>query len=222
LRVSGRLGSLQDKTGEESVQKKRTLVIATRNRKKEKELRELIQGSCWEIRSLADRPDVPEVIEDGHTFRENARKKAVEVSLATGETALADDSGLVVDALGGAPGVYSARYAATEDQPATDWGNMQRLLDEMNDVPDEKRTARFVCAAVVAEQGKVIFETEQTVEGLITREPRGSGGFGYDPVFFYPPFNATFGQVPIEEKHKVSHRSKALAAVKEWAEGHKR
>ncbi len=200
------------------MERTKTLVIATRNRKKEKELNELLGGSGWEIRSLADWPEVPEVLEDGNTFLENARKKAIEVSTATGETALADDSGLAVDALDGAPGIYSARYSATEGKLATDQGNIERLLQELKDVPDENRTARFVCAVVIAEKGEVLFETEQTVEGMITHEPRGTGGFGYDPVFFYPPFNATFGEVPIEEKHTVSHRSKALGEVKKWAQ----
>lgn len=189
------------------------LVIATRNRKKERELRDLLCDSGWEVRSLVEMPGVPEVIEDGKTFPDNARKKAIEVSLATRFVTLADDSGLVVDALGGAPGVYSARYAAREGQPVSDRANCECLLRALEGVPEGKRKARFVCAAVIAREGKVVFETEQTVEGVIALQPRGSGGFGYDPVFFYPPFGATFGEVPLEQKHAVSHRSKALAAV---------
>ncbi|MFH1741938.1 MAG: RdgB/HAM1 family non-canonical purine NTP pyrophosphatase [bacterium] len=194
----------------------RVLVVATRNRKKEQELRDLLADLGWEVRCLAEMPEIPEVVEDGETFLENARKKAMEVSHATHLLALADDSGLVADALGGAPGVYSARYATSESSTDADQENYLRVLREMESVPEEKRTARFVCAAVVAQDGKVVFETEQAVEGLLTREPRGSGGFGYDPIFFYPPFNATFGEVPIEQKHRVSHRSKALAAVREF------
>ncbi|HQP97958.1 MAG TPA: RdgB/HAM1 family non-canonical purine NTP pyrophosphatase [bacterium] len=193
----------------------KTLVLATRNRKKEKELVDLLAGLGWEVRCLADFLDAPDVVEDGETFLENARKKAIEVSRYTQGIALADDSGLAVDALGGAPGVYSARYAAAvEGNSATDEENRLRLLREMEGVPQEKRTGRFICAAVIACEGKVIFETEQSVEGVITSKPRGSGGFGYDPLFFYPPFGATFAEVPIEQKHAVSHRGKALAEVR--------
>jgi XTP/dITP diphosphohydrolase len=189
------------------------LVVATRNRKKERELRDLLVGSGWEVRSLAEMPGTPEVVEDGNTFLENARKKAIEVSLATHFVTLADDSGLEVDALGGAPGVCSARYAALKGQPASDEANCQCVLREMQGIPDDNRMARFVCAAVIAEEGNVVFETVQTVDGMIAREPRGSGGFGYDPIFFYPPFGSTFGEVSLDQKHAVSHRSKALAAV---------
>ncbi len=197
----------------------KTLVLATRNRKKEKELVDLLAGLGWEVRCLADFPDAPDVVEDGATFLENARKKAVETSLFTHTLALADDSGLAVDALGGAPGVYSARYAAAEGKPNTDEENRLRLLREMEGVPPEKRTGRFICAAAIASEGKVLFETEQTVHGLITCEPRGTGGFGYDPLFFYPPFGATFAEVPIERKHAVSHRGKALAEVRRFLMG---
>ena len=189
------------------------LVLATRNRKKEQELKDLLGDSGWEVRSLVEMPGVPEIIEDGQTFLDNARKKAIHVSLATHCMALADDSGLAVEALGGAPGVYSARYAVLKGRPVSDQENCDCVLRELEGVPEGKRKARFICAAVIAREGKVVFETEHAVEGVITREPRGSGGFGYDPIFMYPPFGATFGEMPREWKHSVSHRSKALAAV---------
>ncbi|MBN2327130.1 MAG: XTP/dITP diphosphatase [Candidatus Omnitrophica bacterium] len=190
---------------------KENLVLATRNRKKQQEMEQLVDGLDLQILTLRDFPDCPEVIEDGATFVENARKKAVEVSLHTGEMALADDSGLEVDALDGAPGVYSARYARGEE--STDEENTQKVLDELGNAPSSKRRGRFVCAAVLAKDGKVLFSTEQTVEGVIASEPKGKGGFGYDPIFYYPPYGKTLAEASPEEKHAVSHRGKALREV---------
>jgi XTP/dITP diphosphohydrolase len=150
-------------------------------------------------------------VEDGETFLENARKKALHYAAFTGLLTLADDSGLAVDALAGLPGVYSARYAHGEG--SSDEENLNKVLKEISKIPDAQRQARFICAAAVAAPEKVIFETEQSVEGEITMEPAGEGGFGYDPIFYYPPFGKTLAQVSAEEKHAVSHRGKAMREV---------
>jgi XTP/dITP diphosphohydrolase len=192
----------------------RTIVLATRNAKKQRELQQMLQGVNWSVLTLADFPACPEVIEDGRTFLENAAKKAVAVSHHTGHLTLADDSGLEVDALQGAPGVYSARYARGED--STDEENLQKVLLELQETPDAQRTARFVCAAVLAKGNELLFSTQATVAGIITREKRGEGGFGYDPIFFYPPYGKTLAQVSAHEKHEVSHRGKALRQVVEF------
>lgn len=194
----------------------KTLVLATRNQNKQREMQQLLDGSGWQVLTLKDYPDCPEVIEDGRTFVENARKKAVEVSLHCGVMALADDSGLSVDALDGAPGVYSARYAKGEE--STDADNNARVLSELEGVPREKRAGRFVCAAVLANGGDVLFSTEQTVEGIVQTELSGSGGFGYDPLFFYPPYNKTLAEATAEEKNAISHRGKAMRAVAAFLE----
>ncbi len=187
------------------------LLVATRNIKKQKELQELLNGSGWQVLALRDFPHCPDVEEDGDTFLENAAKKALAASEHSGLLALADDSGLEVNALENRPGVRSARYARGEG--STDQENLNQVLYEMKDVPDDQREARFVCAAVLAKDNEVVFETLEHVSGVLTRAERGDGGFGYDPIFFYPPFNKTFAEVPAEEKHKVSHRGKALRDV---------
>lgn len=191
-----------------------TLLIATRNAKKQRELEELLAPLGWMVKTLNDFPDSPDVVEDGDTFMANAEKKAIAASLHSGLLTLADDSGLAVDALDGRPGVYSARYARGED--STDEENLHKVLEEMTGVSDEKRTARFVCAAALANGSEIVFGTEQAVEGVLTNEPKGNGGFGYDPIFFYPPFGRTFAESPIEDKHSVSHRGQALARVIEY------
>ncbi|MEW6235632.1 MAG: RdgB/HAM1 family non-canonical purine NTP pyrophosphatase [Candidatus Omnitrophota bacterium] len=190
------------------------LLLATKNWEKLKELQELLDGSGWRVIALSDFPDCPDAVEDGKTFEENARIKAVAASTHTGLLTLADDSGLEVDALGLAPGIYSARYARGDD--STDEENTAKVLAEMKDVPDERRTARFVCAAVIARGEEILFTTRQTAEGFIAREPRGSGGFGYDPIFYYPSFGQNFAEVPPPKKHSVSHRGKALRAAVEF------
>lgn len=193
---------------------RKILVLATRNEKKRQELHDIVRQSGWTILTLREFPSCPDVVEDGHTFLENARKKAIEVSIHTGHITLADDSGLEVDALNGAPGIYSARYSRGEN--STDQENLLRVLDELKEVPDEQRTARFVCAAVIANGTDVLYSTQQSVEGIIIHEPRGDGGFGYDPIFYYPPFQQTFAEIPSERKHTVSHRGKALRGIVEF------
>jgi len=196
------------------------LVIATRNRKKRKEIEQLLSGTPCRILTLEDFPDCPEAVETGHTFAENARLKAVVVAIFTRRLTLADDSGLEVDALGGLPGVHSARFAsAAPHANANDKDNIRLLLDKLQGVPNEKRSARFVCAAALAKptgvaQAEVVAETIGTVEGRILHEPRGNYGFGYDPVFFLPEYSGTFAELGPEVKHRISHRARALQQMR--------
>ncbi len=191
--------------------KEDVLVLATRNPGKIRELKALLDDLDLQVKSLSDFPDAPEVIETGTTFFENAFQKAREIAMATGHLAMADDSGLEVDALDGAPGVYSARYAGPK---ATDEENIKKLLEELKDVPLERRTARFRCVIVVYHPSGHWFKAEGTWEGLIALEPRGEGGFGYDPVFLIPELGKTAAEIPQEFKNKLSHRAKALAEMK--------
>jgi XTP/dITP diphosphohydrolase len=193
------------------------ILVATTNPGKVRELRALL-GAQVEWKSLADFPGIPEVKEDGATFAENARKKALGYAQATGLWTLADDSGLVVDALDGAPGVNSARFSGARDPGADrkllDRRNMEKLLSLLQDVPAEKRTARFVCCLCLASPEKVLLETRGTLEGRIATEPAGTGGFGYDPVFLVPPLGKTVAQLGAEEKNAISHRGNAMRALK--------
>ena len=195
-----------------------TLVLATRNRKKGKELAELV-APPWEpnprlarlvVRTLDEiRPDLPDVVEDADTFGGNARKKASEVARALGMWALADDSGLAVDALGGAPGVFSARYAG---EPCDDAANNRKVLENLEGVPDEKRGAAFLCHLALADPtGEIRLEAEGACRGRIIRELRGPGGFGYDPMFLIPEYHRTFGELGALAKHQLSHRARAFA-----------
>jgi XTP/dITP diphosphohydrolase len=188
-----------------------TLVIATRNQGKIEEIRQILSDLGFILQSLEDYPELPEVPEDGQTFRENARKKAQTIAAAVGRPALADDSGLEVAALGGRPGVYSARYAAdrTEARP-TDADNYRKLLEEMRGIPWDQRQARFVCEIVLAFPDGRTFNARGTCEGLIALEPRGEAGFGYDPVFWLPDYNCTVAQAGLEIKNRISHRAQAL------------
>ena len=184
------------------------LVLASKNKGKILELRELLAGLPLEIVSLADFPAVPEVIENGDTFAENAVIKAKTIAEATGELTLADDSGLEVDALNGEPGIYSARYG----QPG--WSDRERyrfLLEKLRGVPLEKRTARFRCAVALYNPDlNRVEQTDGTVEGLIIDQPRGNYGFGYDPVFLIPELGKTMAELSPEEKNRFSHRSRAV------------
>ena len=192
------------------------LVFATRNRGKLTELRVLVADLDIEVLSLDDiDADIPEVIEDRDTFVGNASKKALEVSQATGMPALADDSGLEVDALDGAPGVFSARYAGAD---ATDAANNQKLLAAIHDVPDSKRSARFQSCLALADAsgglGTECLTAEGSCEGVILREGRGTGGFGYDPLFYVPSLSATFAELGSGTKNDNSHRAAAMRALK--------
>ncbi|MBW2443974.1 MAG: XTP/dITP diphosphatase [Deltaproteobacteria bacterium] len=187
-----------------------TLVIATGNPGKTVEIRDLLKDFPIDIKNLDDFGPLPPVLEDGDTFDENAYKKASFVSSILGYPALADDSGLVVDALDGAPGVYSARYAG---ENATDAQRYTKLLEEMKG--QSNRKAAFECVISLAVPSGAALTYEARCEGLIAEEPRGDGGFGYDPVFYYPPLKKTFGQLSRAEKSRVSHRGKALRELRD-------
>ncbi len=191
---------------------KRQIILATRNRGKIRELQALMKDFGIEVTSIADVQGAPEVEEDADTFLENSLKKAREIARATGIMALADDSGLVVDALGGAPGVFSARYAGDN---ATDQENYLKLLEEMKDIPDEERTARFKCVMVLFHPSGQWISAEGSCEGVIARKPAGSEGFGYDPVFFVPKLSRCMAQISPEEKNAISHRGNALEKLRE-------
>ncbi|OAT82382.1 XTP/dITP diphosphatase [Desulfotomaculum copahuensis] len=186
------------------------LVLATRNEGKIRELTALIAPLGFTISSLADYPQIPEVVEDGATFEENAVKKARAVAAAAGCPALADDSGLEVDYLGGAPGVYSARFAGRGHD---DRANNEKLLQMLRGVPAEKRTARFRCVVAVATPGGLVYTTEGVCAGMIGEEPRGKGGFGYDPLFYIPEYGKTFAELDPFIKNQISHRGRALTGT---------
>jgi XTP/dITP diphosphohydrolase len=187
-----------------------TLVIATSNPGKTAEIRDMLTGFPITIKNLEDFGPIPAVEEDGDTFDDNAYKKASFVSKVLGLPALADDSGLVVEALGGAPGVYSARYAG---QNATDDQRCTKLLNEMKGKTNRK--AAFECVISIAVPRGPALTYEARCEGLIAQEPAGENGFGYDPIFYYPPLQKTFAQLTREEKGRVSHRGKALQELRE-------
>jgi len=181
------------------------IVLATTNKNKIKEFREMVKEFPVEIRSVGDFGPIPECIEDGETFEENAYKKALHTAKILGLPAISDDSGLEVEALGGAPGVYSARYAGAS---ATDEENCEKLLKEMKGQTNRK--AAFQCVLSIAVPSGPALTYEGTCEGTILEEKQGDSGFGYDPLFFYEPFNKSFAECGMEEKNKVSHRGKAL------------
>lgn len=187
------------------------LVIATRNRGKARELADLLEGLSIELRDLQDFSGAPEVAEEGETYLENARAKAVAIARFTGLPALADDSGLEVDALGGAPGVRSARFAGAQ---GADVRNLEMLLQRMQGLPPSRRTARFRCVIVVARPELHLLIGEGVCEGTITAEPRGSGGFGYDPVFYHPPSRATLAEMEPSAKNRISHRAAACRPLR--------
>ena len=183
------------------------LLLASRNRHKIEELQQMLVGLNIEVISLDDVPDMPVIEEDGNTFSENASKKASLTAMHTGFTCLADDSGLVVDALGGQPGVYSARFAGEE---ADDRKNNRKLLQMLQGVDGEKRRARFICVIAISDPQGNVHTVEGTCEGRIDYEERGTGGFGYDPLFIPEGYSQTFAELSREEKNQISHRGQAL------------
>jgi len=187
-----------------------SIVIATRNKGKTAEIEEMLRDFPVQIKNLGDFGPIPEIEEDGDTFDENAYKKASMTARMLGVPALADDSGLVVEALGGAPGVYSARYAG---EKATDKERCEKLLKEMQGKTNRK--AAFECVISIAVPAGPALTYEARCEGLIAEEPTGENGFGYDPVFFFPPLKKTFAELTRTEKSRVSHRGKALYELKE-------
>ena len=206
------------------------LLVATTNANKVREIRGLLAGVPCELITLDAYPAVAAPEETGRTFEENARQKALYYATATGELTVAEDSGLEIDALGGAPGVESARYggvgtsypqkfvmlydalrAAGRDATGSDTGS-----DTVSDPAGANSAARFVCAVALAQGERVVFEARGTVEGRIAREPKGDGGFGYDPIFIYPPYGRTLAEVPQAEKSAVSHRGAAFRKLREF------
>lgn len=187
------------------------LRLATGNAHKLREIREIL--SPIEVVGTDDL-DGYAVIEDGTTFEANALKKAKTLLELTGEASLADDSGIEVDALGGRPGVFSARYAGVEG-PGADEANLQKMLSELENVPDPERTARYVCAIAYCAVGEAPRFFRGTLEGRIIREKRGHGGFGYDPIFLLPARGRTVAEIDAAEKHAISHRGKAVRALRE-------
>ena len=184
------------------------LVLATRNEGKVREFRHLLKDFPVELKGLNDFGPIPDVVEDGRTFDDNAYKKSFSAASALGLPAIADDSGLVVTALGGAPGVKSARYAG---ETATDAENIEKLLKAMDGKTD--RRAAFECVISIAMPTGPALTYEARCEGEIVSTPRGSEGFGYDPVFYFPPLEKTFAELSVDEKNQVSHRGKALREV---------
>jgi len=186
----------------------REIVIASKNKGKIREIRQIYADLPV---SIVEQADLPDVVEDGGSFSANARKKAVEIARHTGKWALADDSGLEVDALGGAPGIHSARWSGAGDE-----ANNDKLLAELRDVPPPARTARYRAVVVIADpQGRVVAEADGSCEGLIGFARKGTGGFGYDPLFVVPQFGKTMAELPSDTKHSISHRGEALRRLKE-------
>ncbi len=201
------------------------LVLGTHNRKKGVELRSLLQPYGFELKTLSDLPDAIEVVEDGDSFQANARLKAAQQALHLGEWVLGEDSGLVVDALDGRPGIYSARYAGSG---ATDQENNEKLLLELDGVPAARRTAHYVCHLSLSDRyGRIAIDCEEKCQGRILESPRGTAGFGYDPLFEIPEYHRSFGELGDVVKSMLSHRSRAmriflpqlldLAARRDWA-----
>jgi XTP/dITP diphosphohydrolase len=187
------------------------IVLATRNQHKKQELVALLSGSGITIRTLDDFPEAPEVVEDGDTCEANALKKAVEIAGYTGLPAVADDTGLEVDALGGRPGAFAARYAG---ENASYEDNCRKLLHELRGVPPAQRGARFVTVAAIAFPGGKTMSAKGVLDGVIAESAVGSNGFGYDPVFVLPEYNQTLGQLPPDVKNRISHRARAFAQAK--------
>lgn len=189
-----------------------TLVIGTHNRKKCREIARILETPGLRLLTLDEFPDAPEPVEDADTLEGNAIKKATELADALGRMVVADDSGLEVDALGGRPGVYSARYGG---EHGNDVRNIERVLSEMQDVLPENRTARFRTVAAVAVPGELLATVDGTLEGTIGLEQRGSNGFGYDPVFIVPDLGKTCAELEPDEKNSISHRGQAFRKLKD-------
>ena len=192
------------------------LLVATTNPGKLREIRGILAAAPVALSSLADLPPIVEPEETGASFAENARLKALYYDVRKGTEPMlvvAEDSGLVIDALDGEPGIHSARFLGAEASYPDRFDEISRRLAQR---PDRPRSARFVCAVAVVREGAVIYETTATVEGEIADRPKGTAGFGYDPIFYYPPYGMTLAEVTEEEKLRVAHRGKAFAAVADW------
>ena len=191
------------------------LLVATTNRHKVREIRQLLDGVPLELTTLDAWPHVAAPAETGQTFEDNARAKALYYAAASHELTVAEDSGLEIDALGGAPGVESARYGG---ESSTYRQKFALIYDALRAKPAADLTARFVCAVALVKDGHVLFEARGMVEGRIAPAPAGDGGFGYDPIFFYPPYGCTLGQATAEQKAAVSHRGEAFRALRRFLE----
>jgi XTP/dITP diphosphohydrolase len=191
----------------------RDLLLASQNPGKLNEMRQLVEGLPFRILGPRDVGIDTSPEETGRSYLENATLKARHYAGLSGLLTVADDSGLSVDALAGGPGLYSSRFGG---EGATDADRNRLLLEKLAGVPAERRGARFTSAVAVARGGDVLFQTEQSVEGRIGKEPRGGSGFGYDPLFYYPPFGTTFGEASREDKDRVSHRGKSFARLREF------
>ncbi len=183
------------------------LVVATRNKKKLSEIREILKGINLDLLCIDNYKNAPQVLENGKSFKENAAKKAVKLARFTGKLCLGEDSGLCVDALDGAPGIYSARFSGRDK---SDLKNNLKLLRLLKDLPLNKRKARYVCAVALADKSGLLGVVEGFCSGLIALESKGSAGFGYDPLFYIPKYKKTFAQLGEKIKHKMSHRYYAL------------
>ncbi|WP_027414849.1 XTP/dITP diphosphatase [Aneurinibacillus terranovensis] len=193
-----------------------TIVLATRNKGKIREFEQMLAGYAASIQTVEHYPGLPEVEEDGDTFEANAIKKAETICAATGQAALADDSGLEVDALNGMPGVYSARFAG---QNANDEANNKKLISLVRDLPPGQRHAKFVAVLALAAPGEKTMVVRGECEGEIVLFPSGEGGFGYDPYFFLPEFGKTMAELSAKEKNKISHRGKAIRKLESILRG---
>lgn len=191
---------------------KQRLIFATGNQDKMREIREILGDKDYEILSMKEAGIDLDIVEDGSTFEENAMIKAKAVMEATGALTLADDSGLEIDAFGGGPGIYSARYLGT-DTSYTEKNKV--ILEKLKDIPEEKRTARFVCAIAAAFPNGQTLTTRGTMEGIIGYEAKGENGFGYDPIFYLPRFEKYSAELSRDEKNSLSHRGEALRKMKE-------
>ncbi|MBP9853412.1 MAG: XTP/dITP diphosphatase [Candidatus Omnitrophica bacterium] len=187
------------------------LVVATKNKGKLREIKELLREFDLKITSLADYPNAPDIVEDGTTFRENALIKANIIAAYTNQLTMGEDSGLSVEALNNAPGIYSARYSG---ENATDEKNNQKLISELKGVPANKRSAKYHCCIALVDDEKIIDVVEGECSGFIATEPSGTNGFGYDPYFLIPKYNKTFGELDPSIKSQMSHRAMALQALK--------
>lgn len=190
------------------------LVVATTNLDKLSEIRLILSGLGLEVAALQEYPGIAEPVEHGATFAENARAKALYYAEATGEMVVAEDSGLEVDALDGAPGVHSARYGGPSAPTYPDKFNL--IYTNLRSRGRTTSPARFVCALALARGGRILFETRASVEGTIAPEPRGEGGFGYDPIFYYPPYGRTLAEVSAPRKAEVSHRGQAFRRLRHY------
>lgn len=193
----------------------KSVIIATKNKGKASEFKNMFSANGYEVKTLLDIPGAPDVEETGTTFEENAILKAEAIARQFNQFVIADDSGLIVDALDGRPGVYSARYAG-EDK--LDEANTEKVLRELEGVPEAERTARFYCALALASPNQETITVSGTMEGLIINQPSGTNGFGYDPIFFVTEQGKTNAELTKEEKNKISHRANALKALNEKLE----